>query len=91
MARHFVEQAKREARRRPLAAQTHKFVDGSSSDITHIRKINNEDSRGVFLTTGFDGIADGAAHNTIFSTCIPSNSQGALRRTARGVQLGEGK
>jgi hypothetical protein len=41
--------------------------------------------------TGFDGVADGAAHNTIFSTGIPSNSHGALRRTTRGVQLGEGK
>jgi hypothetical protein len=40
---------------------------------------------------GFDDVADGAAHNTIFSTGIPSNSQGALRRTARGVQLGEVK
>jgi hypothetical protein len=61
MARHFVKRAKREARRRPLAAKTHKFVGGSSSDITHIRKINSEDSGGGgVLTTGFDGVADGA-------------------------------
>jgi hypothetical protein len=46
MAGHFVKRAKREARRRPLAAKTHKFVGGSSSDITHIRKINSEDSGG---------------------------------------------
>jgi hypothetical protein len=90
MARHFIERAKLEARRRPLATKTHKFVGGSSSDITHIRKINSEDSGG-FLTTGFNSVADGAAHNTIFSMGIPSNSKGALRRTSRGVQLGEGK
>jgi hypothetical protein len=36
MARHFVKRARREARRRPLAAKTHKFVGGNSSDITHI-------------------------------------------------------
>jgi hypothetical protein len=63
MARHFVERARREARHRRLAAKTHKFVGSSSSDITHIGKINREDSGG-FLTMGFDSVADGAAqHN----------------------------
>jgi hypothetical protein len=52
----FVEWAKREARRRPLAR--------------------------------VDGIADGAVHNTLFLTGIPSNSQGALKRTARALSYG---
>jgi hypothetical protein len=85
-AQRFVERAKREARRRPLAAITQKFVDDSSSNIINTKK--------TVRTTGFsprvDGIADGAAHNTLFLTGIPSNSQGALKRTARGAQLGEG-
>jgi hypothetical protein len=38
MAQHFVERAKREARRRPLAAITQKFVDDSSSNIINARK-----------------------------------------------------
>jgi hypothetical protein len=40
---------------------------------------------------GVDDVASGAAHNTLFLTGILSNSQGALRRTTRGTQLGEGK
>uniref|UniRef100_A0A804LTS0 Uncharacterized protein n=1 Tax=Zea mays TaxID=4577 RepID=A0A804LTS0_MAIZE len=35
-----------------------------------------------------DGITDGAAHNTLFLTGIPSNSQGALKRTARALSYG---
>jgi hypothetical protein len=38
MARHFVERARREARRRPLAVKTHKFVGGSPSNITNAKK-----------------------------------------------------
>jgi hypothetical protein len=86
-ARRFVEQAKCEARRRPLAAITQEFVDDSSSNIINAGKTTR--------TTGFsprvDGIADGAAHNTLFLTGIPSNSQGALRRTARGRSARGGK
>jgi hypothetical protein len=44
MARHFIERARHEARRQPLATKTHKFVGCSSSNITHIGKINSEDS-----------------------------------------------
>jgi hypothetical protein len=43
-------------------------------------------------TTGFsprvDDITDGAAHNTLFLTGIPLNSQGALKRTARALSYG---
>uniref|UniRef100_A0A804PCK2 Uncharacterized protein n=1 Tax=Zea mays TaxID=4577 RepID=A0A804PCK2_MAIZE len=35
-----------------------------------------------------DGITDGAAHNILFLTGIPSNSQGALKRTARALSYG---
>jgi hypothetical protein len=44
-ARRFVERAKREARRRPLAAITQKSVGGSSSNITDAEK-NTRDSGG---------------------------------------------
>jgi hypothetical protein len=80
----FVERAKREARRRPLAAITQNIVDDSSLNIINAGK--------TARTTGFsprvDGITDGAAHNTLFLTGIPLNSQGALKRTARALSYG---
>jgi hypothetical protein len=71
-ARRFVERAKREARRRPLAAITQKSVGGSSSKITDAEKNSRDSGRGV-LTTGFDGAVGGCIH-----------SIGARRRVRRG-------
>jgi hypothetical protein len=56
-AQRFVERAKREARRRPLAAITQKIVDDSSSNIINARKI----ARTAGFPPRFDGVADGAA------------------------------
>jgi hypothetical protein len=91
-ARRFIERAKREARRRPLAAKTHNFVGGSSSDITHIGKINSEDNGG-FLTTGFDGVADGLRtpgwRPTTSATRKPRSSAAALEK-GHGIWMGIG-
>jgi hypothetical protein len=92
MAWHFVERAKREARRRPLAAKTHKFVGGSSSDITHIRKINNEDSGGVSHHEFRRRRGWGCAQHNIFHghsveqpKGVEENSKG---HSARGGKIG---
>jgi hypothetical protein len=75
--RHFVERAKREARRRPLAAITQNIVDDSSSNIINARK--------TARTTGFsprvDDVVGGAVYNTKPFTGILSSTRKAC--TAR--------
>jgi hypothetical protein len=56
-ARRFVERAKREARRRPLAA----IIHTQQFNIFTEHKKNSSEGSGVFLTTSFDGVAGGAA------------------------------
>jgi hypothetical protein len=62
MARRFVERAKREARRRPLAVITQKFVDDSSSNIINVGKT----ARSIGFSPRVNGIADGAAQRNAF-------------------------
>jgi hypothetical protein len=80
----FVERAKREVWRRPLAAITQNIVDDNSLNIINAGKT----ARTMGFSPRVDGITDGAAHNILFLTGIPSNSQGALKRTARALSYG---
>jgi hypothetical protein len=72
MARHFVERARREARRRPLAAIRH---TQQFNIFTEHKKYNSSKGSEGFLTTGFDGVADGATPKT-------ANNRWASRRAA---------
>jgi hypothetical protein len=70
MARHSIEQARREARRRPLAVITQKFVDNSSSNIINARKIE----RIAGFSPRVDGVVGGAVYNTKPLTGIMSST-----------------
>jgi hypothetical protein len=59
MARHFVERARHEARRRPLATIRHTQRFNIFTENT--KKYNSSKGSGGFLTTGFDDVTDGAA------------------------------
>jgi hypothetical protein len=62
----FVERAKREARRRPLAAITQNIVDDSSLNIINTGKT----ARTTRFSPRVDGITDGTAQNSEHTTGI---------------------
>jgi hypothetical protein len=59
MARHSIERARRDARRRPLSAIRHTQQFNIFTE--HKKIYNSSKGSGGFLTTGFNGVADGAA------------------------------
>jgi nicotinamidase-related amidase len=70
---HLAKRARRETRRRPLAAVRHtqRFNIFTEHKIyIYIIAASN----GGFLTTGFDGVADGLRTTQCFPTGIPSNT-----------------
>jgi hypothetical protein len=84
---HFIERAKREARRRPLAAITQNIVDDSSLNIINAGK--------TARTTGFsprvDGVVGGAVYNTKpFIGILSSTRRACAARDCRGWRHGEG-